>query len=85
MAEDPKQAQSHSGPPRREGGGGHGQRAEDFPAAENVQGLLGEAFKSDAKNDESDVAVFGARAGVGGKRHGGNCSEKIVARVSLQK
>jgi small subunit ribosomal protein S18 len=24
MAEDPKQAQSHSGPPRREGGGGHG-------------------------------------------------------------
>ena len=24
MADDPKQAQSHSGPPRREGGGGHG-------------------------------------------------------------
>src|SRR5579872_403870 len=24
MAEEPKQAQSHSGPPRREGGGGHG-------------------------------------------------------------
>src|ERR1700675_3652580 len=24
MADEPKQAQSHSGPPRREGGGGHG-------------------------------------------------------------
>ncbi|MGB2589658.1 MAG: 30S ribosomal protein S18 [Candidatus Acidiferrum sp.] len=24
MAEEPKQAQTHSGPPRREGGGGHG-------------------------------------------------------------
>jgi len=36
------------------------QRGKDFPLTEGVEGLIGEAFESNAEQNESDVAIFGA-------------------------
>src|SRR5579864_2011791 len=40
---------------------------EDFASAELVQRLAGKLFQRQAQHDETDVAVFGARAGGGGE------------------
>lgn len=52
---------------RVERGVGHGERAEDFALAEEVETLTGDAFESGAEEDKADVAVLGVRAGIGGE------------------
>src|SRR5579872_2075702 len=42
----------------------HRQRCKDLASTEGVELFLGKAFESDAEDDESDVAVFGSRAGI---------------------
>jgi len=62
----------------------HGQWPEDFVLTEAVERLVGDALERDSQDDETDVAVFGSGAGVGGEwsREGGG--EKLVSRVGLQ-
>ena len=61
------------------------ERTEDFALAECVEAFVGEAFERDAENDEADVAVFGARAGSGGKRGGEGGLQKVFASLGVQK
>ncbi len=64
----------------------HAERTENFALAECVETFIGKPFECDAKNDESDVAVFGARAGVGGKRSGeGGLQQGITRRGAQEK
>ncbi len=41
---------------------------EDLTLAELVQRLAGKLFQRLAEQDEADIAVFGARTGIGGER-----------------
>ena len=63
----------------------HSERGEDFALAETVEGFIGEAFERDAEDDEPDVAVRGAGAGIGGQRHGEGGLEEFVAGLCFQK
>ena len=51
----------------------HAERPKNFALAEGIERFIGEAFESEAENDESDIAVFGARARGGSEfgREGG--------------
>jgi len=66
-----------------EGCARHSQWAEDFALAETVDGFFGQPLESEAKNDECDVAVFGASAGVGIERHSQGGAKKFLARAYL--
>ncbi len=44
----------------------HSERSEDFPLAEAVKAFVGQPFESDAEEDESNIAVVGVAAGIGG-------------------
>src|ERR1700719_4703687 len=63
----------------------HPQWTKDFPLAEGIQRLVRQAFESDAKNDESDIAIFRAFAGCGGKRRGKGRPQKFSSIFTLQK
>ncbi len=51
---------------------------EDFTLAELVQRLAGKLFQRLAQQDEANVTVFGARAGLGGKRDAERMVEQFV-------
>ena len=57
----------------------HPERAEDFALAEAVEGFAGQAFQSDAEDDESDVAIVDASAGTCGERDAEGGAEELVA------
>ena len=60
---------------------GHSEGAEDFALAENVERLSGNAFEGGAQEDESDIAVFGAGAGIGGEGSGEGGAQQVLSRV----
>ena len=62
----------------------HAERAEDFALAEGVERFVGESLQGDAENDEADVAVFGASAGIGGEFGGEGGREQFVASLGAQ-
>ena len=70
---------------RIERGVRHGQRAEDFALAENIERFFRDALEGGGEDDESDVAVLGAGAGIGGERRGESGNEKFVASMRLEK
>lgn len=57
----------------------HAEGAEDFTLAEAVERFVGDAFQSDAENDEADVAVLSAGAGIGGERGSECCGQEFSA------
>lgn len=63
---------------------GHGEGAEDFALAEDVEGFSGDAFECCAENDESDIAVFGAGGGIGREGSGEGGAEQVFAGVGVQ-
>ena len=62
----------------------HAERSKEFALAEAIQRFIGDAFEGDAKEDESDVAIVGAGAGIGSERRGEGGLKQFVACVRLQ-
>jgi len=74
--------QSWSGIERRTA---HAERAKNFALAKDIEGLVGEPLEGKPEQDESDVAVFGARSG-GGSQRSGECRLQYgVPRFAVQK
>src|SRR5580658_1360341 len=55
-------------------------RCKDFPLAERGERFVGETFESNAEQDESNVAVVGARSWIGCQRHRENGVQQFRAR-----
>src|SRR5437868_6883452 len=62
----------------------HTEWAEDLMLAEARERLVGETAKSNAQQNESDVAVFGMRTGIVDKRRGVSSSQEFVASAGAQ-
>src|SRR5258708_15380582 len=69
---------------RIEGGATHPQRAKNFALAEAVKRFAGDALERSAQDDEADIAVFGAGAGIGGQKACESSAPKIISGVSFQ-
>ena len=69
---------------RIERGAGHSERTENLALTESVEGFFRDSFKSGAEDDESDVTILCASAGIGRKRHREGRSQELVARVGFE-
>jgi len=58
----------------------HGQWPEDFMLAEAVERFFGDALESCPQEDETDIAVFGFGARIGGERSCEGGGKKLVSR-----
>ena len=69
---------------RIESGVDHRQRAEYLTLAECVERFVRDPFESRSQHDKSDIAVFGAGAGIGRKGSGKSSPQKFVARLRFE-
>src|SRR6266705_200785 len=61
----------------------HAEAAENLTPAKTVERLIGKARQRLTKDDEADVAVLGALAGIGLKRSPARGQEKFIAGVRV--
>ena len=65
-------------------GASHSEWTEQFALAEAVESFVGDALECHAKDDETDVAIFGFAAGIGCERRGESGSQQVRSSFLLQ-
>ena len=63
----------------------HAERSQHFPLAKAIQRFIGKAFQRNPENDESNIAVFGVKPGIGLQWHRKGSMKQLVSPPSPQK